>query len=76
MVGMTQDAILHMRIAHEFRAMLDGLRKGEADLPSRSEMVRRLIERAHKNSGDDLESSLMRSLGLDNREHRAKYRRA
>ena len=45
---MTQDTILHMRIAEEIRLKLDDLRRLEADLPSRSEMVRRLIEDAHK----------------------------
>lgn len=45
---MTQDTILHMRIAEEIRAKLDDLRRTEPDLPSRSEMVRRLIEEAHK----------------------------
>lgn len=45
---MTQDTFLHMRIAEEVKLMLDDLRKGEPDLPSRSEMVRRLIERAHE----------------------------
>lgn len=44
---MTQDTILHMRIAEEIRAKLDDLRRIEPDLPSRSEMVRRLIEAAH-----------------------------
>ena len=43
---MTQDQILHMRIADEVKRKLDDLRKRESDLPSRSEMVRRLIERA------------------------------
>jgi len=43
-----QDTFLHMRIAEEVKLMLDDLRKGEPDLPSRSEMVRRLIERAHE----------------------------
>ena len=45
---MTQDTILHMRIAEEIRTKLDDLRRIEPDLPSRSEMVRRLIEEAHK----------------------------
>lgn len=43
---MAQDDILHMRISAELVASLDELRKREDDLPSRSEMVRRLIERA------------------------------
>ena len=45
---MTQDTILHMRIAEEIRAKLDDLRRLDPELPSRSEMVRRLIEEAHK----------------------------
>lgn len=43
---MENDAILHMRISEALKATLDQLRKNEADLPTRSEMVRRLIERA------------------------------
>jgi hypothetical protein len=43
---MTHDKILHMRIAPVFKEVLDELRKLEKDLPSRSEMVRRLIARA------------------------------
>jgi hypothetical protein len=35
-----------MRIALEIKEILDELRKLESDLPSRSEMVRRLIVRA------------------------------
>ena len=45
---MTQDTILNMRVAEEIRAKLDDLRRAEPDLPSRSEMVRRLIEKAHE----------------------------
>lgn len=44
--SMTQADILHMRIASEIMADLDDLRRLERDLPSRSEMVRRLIARA------------------------------
>jgi len=44
--GDMKDKILHMRIADEDKALLDELRKAEDDLPSRSEMVRRLIQRA------------------------------
>ena len=43
---MTQDTFLNMRIALEIKEILDELRKLEKDLPSRSEMVRRLIVRA------------------------------
>lgn len=41
-----KNAILHMRISDEEKTVLDELRKAEPDLPSRSEMVRRLIQRA------------------------------
>ena len=43
---MTHDTFLNMRIAPEIKEILDELRKLERDLPSRSEMVRRLIVRA------------------------------
>ena len=46
LIGMEQTDILHMRIKPEIVRQLDELRKAEADLPSRSEMVRRLIVRA------------------------------
>ena len=39
---------LHMRANSRTMSMLDDLRKAEDDLPSRSEMIRRLVERAHK----------------------------
>ena len=52
---MTQDAILHMRIAEDVRAMLDELRRQEPDLPSRSEMVRRLIVRATEKRRETLD---------------------
>lgn len=38
--------ILHMRMDAEHLQMLDRIRKSEDDLPTRTEMVRRLIERA------------------------------
>jgi len=44
---MTQEAILHMRVSAEFEAQLAALRKAESDLPSKSEMIRRLVERAN-----------------------------
>ena len=46
MADMTQSDILHMRLATEYLRMLDAIRRDEADIPTRSEMVRRLIERA------------------------------
>jgi hypothetical protein len=45
---MTQDSIMQLRIATSYREMLDDLRRQEPDIPSRSEMIRRLIERAFK----------------------------
>lgn len=50
---MEQDSILHMRVSAEIKAKLDALRKLEDDLPSRSEMVRRLIERADNTKRKD-----------------------
>lgn len=48
---MTQDDILQIRIKASLLALLDDLRRAEKDLPSRSEMVRRLIERAAAEKG-------------------------
>jgi preprotein translocase subunit SecA len=47
---MTQDSTMQLRIAQKYRGMLDELRRSEPDLPSRSEMMRRLIERAAQKS--------------------------
>ncbi len=41
--------IIHMKVTPELIRALDNLRRAEPDLPSRSEMVRRLVERAEKN---------------------------
>jgi hypothetical protein len=50
---MTQDSTMQLRIATKYRGMLDDLRRQEPDIPSRSEMIRRLIERAaHKPKGE------------------------
>jgi hypothetical protein len=46
MPGMEKDQNFHMRASVATLAALDRLRKKEADLPSRAEMIRRLIERA------------------------------
>jgi metal-responsive CopG/Arc/MetJ family transcriptional regulator len=43
---MTQDTQIAIRISTQALAALDQLRKNEDDLPSRAEMIRRLIERA------------------------------
>ena len=37
-----------MRVSDEFLSMLDDLRKNENDLPSRAEMLRRLVETSWK----------------------------
>lgn len=42
---------LEMRISAADLAVLDRLRKAEDDLPPRSEMIRRLIERAAERKG-------------------------
>ena len=39
---------LQMRLTPELKSAIDELRKSEPDLPSRSEMIRRLIERASR----------------------------
>ena len=44
---MKQEKTMQMRIAAEYQVKLDELRKWEPDLPSRAEMVRRMIERLH-----------------------------
>lgn len=43
---MEHDQILQMRLSGELKKALDELRRREPDLPSRSEMIRRLIEKA------------------------------
>lgn len=42
----TRSGVLQLRIDNETTQQLDDLRRAEADLPSRSEMIRRLIARA------------------------------
>lgn len=44
-MAQTQTEILHMRVAPDLIRTLDLLRKREDDLPSRTEMVRRIVER-------------------------------
>jgi hypothetical protein len=41
-----QDQNFHMRASAEFLAALDKLRRKEKDLPSRAEMLRRLVAAA------------------------------
>uniref|UniRef100_UPI00403FA7EC ribbon-helix-helix protein, CopG family n=1 Tax=Hyphomicrobium sp. ghe19 TaxID=2682968 RepID=UPI00403FA7EC len=48
---MTQDTQIAVRISTQALAALDQLRKQEDDLPSRAEMIRRLIERASEKKG-------------------------
>lgn len=43
---MRKDDMLQVRTDAGYRTRLDALRKAEPDLPTRSEMVRRLIDRA------------------------------
>lgn len=43
---MEHDQVLQMRLSAEIKKMLDDLRRAEPDLPTRSEMIRRLIARA------------------------------
>ena len=37
-----------MRVSEDFNPKVDALRKAEKDLPSRSEMVKRLVDRAYE----------------------------
>ncbi len=43
---MEHDKILQMRLSAQIKADLDELRRREKDIPTRSEMIRRLISRA------------------------------
>lgn len=42
---MTQDTQIAVRISERLLEQLDEIRRKEKDLPSRAEMIRRLIER-------------------------------
>jgi hypothetical protein len=46
--GQTQERQLQMRVSVEFLKHLDDLRRAEADLPSRTAMIRRLVDQALK----------------------------
>lgn len=48
---MTQDTQIAVRIAESLLDKLDDLRREERDVPSRAEMIRRLIERASEARG-------------------------
>jgi hypothetical protein len=43
---MAKDRYLQLRVYEETRRKLDDLRRRETDVPSASEMIRRLIDRA------------------------------
>jgi len=45
---MAQDTQIAVRISTELLTQLDELRRKEKDLPSRAEMIRRLIEKGRK----------------------------
>jgi metal-responsive CopG/Arc/MetJ family transcriptional regulator len=47
---MTQDTQIAVRISERLLDVLDDLRRNEKDLPSRAEMIRRLIERGAKHA--------------------------
>jgi hypothetical protein len=46
--GKAQEHQLQMRVSVEFLKGLDDLRRAEMDLPSRTEMIRRLVDQALK----------------------------
>jgi metal-responsive CopG/Arc/MetJ family transcriptional regulator len=48
---MLQDTQIAVRIAESLLLKLDDLRRAERDVPSRAEMIRRLIERAYEDQG-------------------------
>ncbi len=43
-----EEVSFRMRADQKFLDKIDELRKAEDDLPTRSDMVRRLVDRAHK----------------------------
>ena len=43
---MTKQKLIQVRVSDDDISAIDELRKAEADLPSRAEMVRRLVDRA------------------------------
>lgn len=47
---MTQDKQTSLRLSDAAFARLDALRRAEVDLPTRAEMIRRLIDRASPSS--------------------------
>lgn len=53
---MTYDARLQMRLDARTAQRLDDLRRRQADLPSRSELIRRLIDQAWQEAADPLPS--------------------
>lgn len=49
--GMTKDQQIAIRVTDKLLSTLDDIRRGEPDLPTRAEMIRRLIERGAPQSG-------------------------
>ena len=47
MTDETKPGVFQMRVDTAFGKQLDDLRKAQDDLPSRAEMIRRLVEAAH-----------------------------
>jgi hypothetical protein len=43
-----QDRLFQMRVSEQFLRMVDDWRRGQTDLPSRAEAIRRLVELATK----------------------------
>jgi hypothetical protein len=46
-VGITDQYVLHFKVPEDFLADVDALRRNERDIPNRSEMIRRIVSRAH-----------------------------
>jgi hypothetical protein len=51
MMAGTANALFNMRLAPEYLTWLDELRRQEPDIPNRSEMARRCIERQARAAG-------------------------
>ena len=57
---MSKATFLHVRVeSHEVKS-LDGLRRLEEDIPTRSEMMRRLISRASESNREEAKRSARR----------------
>jgi hypothetical protein len=44
--GSKQDRPFQMRVNDDFLALVDEFRRGESDMPSRSEAIRRIVEQS------------------------------